>query len=506
MTRMDDKPASAAFSKGDQGSRLLSAAVLFALAVLPILLTPFPPSTDLPQHIAQVRLFKEALANPAGPYVIQWAAPNTLIYWLLLGLWALLPVEFIARAALILIVLAWVTSIHWLAMKKGRSQAAAVAASLLVFNQSFYWGFLNFLVGFPVFVIWFKLVSDDARRITWKRWTALAVMSFLLYGSHALWVAAGGVVLVLFGVLQKIRPRVLLLRISTMVPVGIVAMIWYPNMSAARSGAGFDVAAHWAPFFDRLGSFLDAAFGGVRGPVETVAFVFVLLWAGLSIYQNAARLRTQVDRDLLAVALFFAAVVLVFPDKFANTIFFSSRWFPAAMVFLLLALPAPRLRGVSVKAVALAVAAVFFLNATFFWRKYDRVELSGFRESLDSIPASSRVLGLDLVKESEFIKGRPFLQIFAYAQVYHGGELSFSFAEHYSGLVAYRIKRESKWTPGLDWHASKVKRSDFTSFDFVLVGGDATDFGILGKFGELAPVTATGNWRLYRIIKASVRN
>ena len=92
-------------------------------------------------------------------------------------------------------------------------------------------------------------------------------------------------------------------------------------------------------------------------------------------------------------------------------------------------------------------------------------------KSLDRIPASSRVLGLDLIKESEIIKGRPFLQLFAYAQVFKGCELNFSFAEHYSGLVAYKAKREVSWTPGLEWFAAKVKRSDFGFFDYVLANG-----------------------------------
>jgi hypothetical protein len=483
----------------DRKKRALIAAGLLALALIPILLVPFPPSTDLPQHIAQVRLFKEALANPGGPYVIQWLAPNNLIYVFLLVFWAVLPVGLIAPAALALVVFLWAAAIHGLAAGRGRSLAAAAVASLLIFNQSFYWGFLNFLMGFPVFVLWFSLATGEPRRPSWKNWLALAGTSFLLYAGHAVWFAAGGLWIVFGGVVKKNPVRTVLLQLTALLPCGVIALLWYPSLAASRATAGFDVAPHWSPVFDRLASVMDAAFGGIRGPAETVAFVFILLWAGLSVWQNRNRLRESVDRDLLAAAIFFLAIVVVAPDKFMNTIFFSSRWVPAALIFLLLALPAPSLRRPSPKTVALTVAVGFFLMTAFVWRRYGREDLAGFRDSLDRMTPSSRVLGLDLIKESEYIKGRPFLQLVAYAQVLKGCEPNFSFAEHYSGLVAYRIRRDVRWTPGLEWFGEKVRRSDFAFFDFVLVNGEEKDHKTLSKFAELAPVTGTGNWRVYRV-------
>jgi hypothetical protein len=486
-------------AKRESGKRIPVTAAIFLLALIPILLAPFPPSTDLPQHIAQVRLLHEALASPGGPYVIQWLGPNNLIYLFLVFLWAVLPVGLVARAALALVVLLWVAAIHGLGAGEKRAAASVVVASLLIFNQSLYWGFLNFLVGFPVFVLWFFLTARGKRRDSWGYWAALAGTALLLYESHALWFAAGVVWLVLIGVLKKTPFRAILWRLTALVPCGLISLMWYPRLSALRATAGFDVAAHWSPVFDRLASFLDAAFGGVRGPLGTLAFVFVLLWAGLSVWQNRDRLGRAVDRDLLAAALFFLTFVVAAPDKYMNTIFFSSRWFPPAMIFLLLALPAPAFRRLSARTAALAAAAVFFLTTAASWRTFETRELSGFSASLERLPASPRVLGLDLVKESDDFKDRPFLQLFAYAQVFRGGELNFSFAEHYSGLVAYRTKRDILWTAGLEWHAEKVKRSDFAFFDFVLANGEEKDHRALSSFAELSPVILSGRWRLYRV-------
>ncbi len=141
----------------------------------------------------------------------------------------------------------------------------------------------------------------------------------------------------------------------------------------------------------------------------------------------------------------------------------------------------------------------FFLITAIAWHKYATEDLSGLRESLDRLPVSSRVLGLDLFKESRIIKGRPFLQLFAYAQVFKGCELNFSFAEHYSGLVAYKTKRQVSWTPGLEWFAAKVKKTDFAFFDYVLVNGPEADHKTLSSFRELSPMTLSGRWRLYKV-------
>jgi hypothetical protein len=254
-------------ARSGQKTRVIVAAGLFVLAILPIVLTEFPPSTDLPQHIAQVRLFLDTLKSPGGPYVIQGLAPNNLIYLFLLIFWSVLPVAYVGPAVLVLIVFLWIAAIFLLAAGKGRSTEAAILAFLLVFNQSFYWGFLNFMMGFPVFVLWFALTTGDARNRSWKLYAGLVGTSFLLYGSHALWLAAGGAWLVLIGLLKRIKVKEFFLRLATLIPCGVVALLWYPQLSLARAASGFDVAPHWSPLFDRLSSFADAAFGGIRGPV-----------------------------------------------------------------------------------------------------------------------------------------------------------------------------------------------------------------------------------------------
>ena len=133
------------------------------------------------------------------------------------------------------------------------------------------------------------------------------------------------------------------------------------------------------------------------------------------------------------------------------------------------------------------------------WYLFEERELSGLQASLKMLPEKQRVLGLDFVKRSEFLKGRPFLQVFAYAQVFKGGDLNFSFAEHASGIVRYKNPRKSSWTQSLEWSAERVNYRDFQFFDYALINGNAITHSWALSFELLEPVTENGRWRLYRI-------
>src|SRR5262249_49138015 len=96
--------------------------------------------------------------------------------------------------------------------------------------------------------------------------------------------------------------------------------------------------------------------------------------------------------------------------------------------------------------------------------------------------------------------GRPFLQGFAYAQVFRGGELNFSFAEFAPMAVVYKTQRARPWTRGLEWFAEGVMPSDFAYFDFAIVNAQpAQHAAFLATLPKLTPVTGEGRWRLYRI-------
>ncbi len=90
------------------------------------------------------------------------------------------------------------------------------------------------------------------------------------------------------------------------------------------------------------------------------------------------------------------------------------------------------------------------------------------------------------------------MQAFAYAQAIQGGRLSFSFAEHYNGIVV--TDSIGDWTPSLEWGAELVRFEDFDSFDFACVNATEQVHAFLSTLPVLRPVTAGGRWRLYKCV------
>jgi len=486
-------------------SKIIWLFLILILSSLPFLTFSFPPSTDLPQHVSQIRLFLEAIKNMDGPYAIQWVAPNNLIYAFLGMAWALFRPEIVGRIVLWFITLAWIVSIYCLAARRERSREAGVLACLLLFNHAFYWGFLNFLIGWPIFVLWFLLtIKNKQNSLRLGSFLFSLMIAFLLYESHALWFAVGFIWLVIISLIERISLRIFIFRFASLLPIVLISAIWYPSLSTFRETAGFDVAPHWytSPFARLNPSWLlNSALGGIQGLAETVIFCFLIGWILLGVWENRKQLKGVIDWKMLTVAGLFLAIAFLAPDKYMNTICFSSRWFPCGVIFLILALPAPLTKTSLRRFVSLALFAGFIVTTFLAWNNFEKIELSGLKDALDKIPNSSHVIGLDFVKQSEFIKGRPFLQIYSYSQVLKGGELNFSFAEHSSGIVTYKSPRQIQWTRGLAWFAEHIKKSDLRYFDYALINGKEEVHKTFSSFKELSQINPTGRWRLYRIRK-----
>lgn len=466
--------------------------------LLPFLFVAIPPVTDLPQHLGQVILFGQAVSGQSEILAVNWFAPGNLVYVLLGATSLVFDPPLSGRIAMAILVLLWVGAIFVLAAAQKRPVESAVLGSIVVFNMSFYWGFINFMIGWPVFVLWLIYTSRPTGR---RNGIILFVLSVLLYASHALWFAAAMLWLPVNALATRRPWKDMLFGAASALPVLILAVVWFPTLASSRAVAGADTAAHWynPPWVRFSPSYLvDGIFGGIRGAMEPFAATIILLWIAAGVVTHRRHLWSLVDKRLLACALLFVLVMVLGPNKFVNTILFSKRWFPCAVLLLLLALPAPAGRPLTRLAAALSLVLVFSFGTVRAWRSYERVELSGLMTALDTLPPRQRVLGLDFVKASAYIKGRPFLQTFAYAQVFKEAGLNFSFAEHASGLVRHREPRPYDWTPGMTWAPERATAEDFGYFDYVLINGKPDVHTRLSGLDVIRPITAAGRWRLYK--------
>ena len=484
--------------------RLGMAGLAAALLLLPFLFATWPPATDLPQHLAQIHLLQQVLDGHGDLYTINWFAPNNLIYVPVAAAQAVFTAPLSGKVVMLVLVLMWVGTLHLVAARLNRPLAGAVLVTPLVFNLSFYWGFLNFLVGWPFFLL---LVGQGRGRPGLGGGLVTLLLLMLLYASHALWFVVGCLYLVAVAWLHRDEGRRLVLRLWPVLPVGLLSLFWYRGLSASRQTAGFDTAPHWDTMpWERLAParLVDALLGGIKGPVEPLLAVVLLAWVAAALITNRGRLKEAGLPRLLAGAGVFGLIFLVAPDRYMNTIYFAQRWFPCAVTLLVVGLPVPALPRPAwhprlLRGVVLLVVLLFSLGTARTWRQFDRQEMSGLAEALQRLPRQQMVLTLDLVKASDYLKGRPFVQTGAYAQVLDDATIGFSFAEHYSGIVSYREKRNAPWTPGLEWFAERAKGKDFTHFDYVLVNADAETHAQFQAQGVGHPLTSAGRWRLYQV-------
>jgi hypothetical protein len=477
--------------------RLLLAIGCCLLAALPFLLVKFPPITDLPQHAAQIRLFGEAIGQPDSPYKIQWITPYSLVYTVLGASWGIFGPENAGRFGMLIIALLWIVMLHLLSARLKRPPLAAALASLLFFGHIMYWGFYQFAFGWPLFIGFLLVLRSKFRSRAQEAVVFLGTWT-ILYFAHILWffLAVGWLGVTHFFLRRDIKT--LIFRAAGALPFFALAVVWYPNLASY----GFKSQTIWAtiPFERLLPAWLaDASFGGLKGSMESVFFGLIVVWILLAWLPNRREFLAKSDRTLLLLAAFLLFLALILPDKHTNTIRFCQRWVPPALAFLLIGLPEIKIRKSALTAAVFASLLAFFTLTSVSWIAFERSELSGLSESLKALPQKPRVIGLSYLKESAIVRGRPFIQVFSYAQVYRGGELNFSFADFGPSLVIYREPRRLPWTSGLEWFPERAKKSDLLCFDYAVVSGDERLHEAISKDATLVPETRGGRWRLYKI-------
>lgn len=485
---------------GAQGlPRWILAALCCASAAVPFLLVEFPPITDLPQQSAQIRLFLETLyGQDGGQYTIQWFTPYSLSY-LLLGLsWALFGPANAGRMAMLATGLIWAIAIHLVSFRRERPEATAVLGSVFFFNHVVYWGFYSFAIGWPAFLLWFSVTANESREgFSVRDGLILVLVALLLYLSHVLWLIAGLCWLGLYSLVFRQPVGKVARQAACLFPLVIAVIAWYPMF--AESSMATPPLWGTGPLERLSYSWLtDAALGGIHGPAEYVIFGCCIGWVGFGMLQNRGSLRSAIDWPMLVMSGMFFAFALFLPDKYMNTIRFAQRWMPVAAIAFVAAMPGPVLKPFTRQAATLVILVAFCLITAGAWHGFQHKELSGLNEALDSLPESPKVLGLSYVQQSEFVKGRPFIQVFAYSQVLKGGALNFSFAQFSPCLVIYKKPFVSPWTNGLEWFPTRATEADLRYFDFVLANGTEAIHRNIEAIPALAPVTSGGRWRLYR--------
>ena len=187
-----------------------------------------------------------------------------------------------------------------------------------------------------------------------------------------------------------------------------------------------------------------------------------------------------------------------------NTLNFAQRWTPLAFILLILALPAPRIDHFFRLSLASFMSIALLGTTLIAYRGFNRCDMKNYSNFIDQTRAQDRILQLDYVKTSTYIKSRPFLQLAAYFQAINNSKISFSFMQHGSGIVNYKVPPKLAWNHKLDWFAESLRITDLYHFDQVIINADDLLHDKLAAHFGLIPITATGRWRMYHIDPDSI--
>lgn len=475
--------------------------VVALFMIVPFLLVEFVPSADLAQHLSQYALWERMSLEGAPDLIMNWWQPNTLVYYLLSPFMAIFPAPLAGKLIMYFLALFWCWSIYVYCKAMRLSAGLIFFLSILSLNAVFYWGFISFYLSVPLLV----LFSLHVQRVSSHTFLSTALWFLVLFWAHSITFLAAVVIYAIYHLIcSKGDFSYLFIKALPALPVGLYSIFWFFDMYSYRLETGYGVEANWGTsLWSRL-SLQANDFGPLTvlpGEIDRlIAFVFIG-WGVVGGIQNGLA-RNSSSAFLMVGAVLLGLAYLFLPTKYVSTIGFNSRWFPVFLTFLILLMPAPSFKRWAGLEVVLPFLffVTLLLVTSLKWYEFDRYEMQGLSQSLEAIPKSSRVLGLDFVKVSPSFRGRPYLHMYAYAQAENGADINFSFARHGTSLISYSDSFEEQWTTGLEWFPEYTKKSDIEMFDYVIVNALPHYHKSLMQHPQLRYESGGSRWVLYKVI------
>ena len=470
--------------------------VLGILGVMSVLLFHWkvPPITDLLPHLNQVQAFWWAPKRADGLYQINWFAPNTFYYYILLLLCLVMPLLVAGKALWLGILALQMGGLLRLGRKLEAPYPLLLLALVLSFNLNFYWGFGNFLIAWSLF-LWYVQMEDLSIYLK-------SFLTILIVWSHVFFILP----LAVWQSLQWRRKKGTQRNPSEWISLAAVT-VWFAIWMALDFGPkSSGTIAYNYSLADRLSLvWLRASVqGSLQGWPEMVMAIVLVGVLVLPPLMEEATFKSQFQRRIYLVGAALLLVGLVSPDKGMNTVRASQRWIPLAFQAMVLATPRPtRLWWQRLYQLAVSTVAVCFLVATVLaWSRFQSEDASGLQEATADIPTNSRVLTLDFIGFGSIFLTRAVMHAGDLAQVEKGAIPNSTFADNPAAFV--RFARKRAYTQLLEWYPNQLRLSDLEQSDVALIGGPwkvQDEASHLGNLHPFRPINDGKYWHAYQIIK-----
>jgi hypothetical protein len=472
--------------------------VLCACASLALIWLPtYLPMTDLPQHAAQIAVWRD-YADPRFGYgeifEKQYFTPYLLGYSIARVVAAFASTLVAVKVTITLATLGLPLSLVRLNRALGLDPWWSLVGFAMAFGYSFAWGLLNYLVAIPLGVVFLAYAIEYARAPTRRNAIVVAVSTIVLFVAHGLVFAlcAGGAVL--FILATEPRPR----RLVPFAPAIAVAIAWTLFARTVERSAPMPTVYEYSPMrLVRLPALLVGLFADNYALAVGALLVTLMFVGGLRPVRERAR--------LLPLA-FFLVVYLALPRDVFDTSLLYTRVAVFAVPFFLVAcverepLVRPQLLRVAIVALVLGWLGMTGLRFAIFDSEARLVE-----PLFAKMEPGKRVRGLIFDRATTgYGESSPFLHFPAWYQAQKGGQMDYTFGHTKTALIRYRPgKRPYQNTDRPFWPHLFNPVTESASYDYFLVRAD-NPIGHMMFSRAPIPIAfegRSGNWWLYRRVE-----
>jgi hypothetical protein len=463
--------------KYDFGLCVLS--VFFVTLTLPCLVFRYLPMVDLPQHEAIVSIMLNLHKRSLGfdSYYV-WAPTRTLYvapYMLAIAVAKLTQLRFAMHVVVFCVALSYPLGVLLCLRTLGRPAYLGFLAFPLVYNQTFFWGFIHFN-----FAMGLAFATIAALVGSWSKNKALlvAVLSMLTALSHVYGLLVLGAYVGLWILLGDRRAA--LRRLPALAPALAALVAWAVLLPRAH---GFWVFK-WSGVVNRWSKFPESIAGGWRDHTEALFLcglvVLIMAFSRSSAPITISRWKALSDhqRVMWTFIVLNVALYLSMPELSIAANMTSFRHAEMAALALPLTVSARDAAAAPnwMRLCLVVLACGVVMSSWYHFNRFDK-EARSFDALVSAVPERSRVVQLTYDRHGRVARAPVYVHFAAYVHAEKGGYLAMNFPARFWNIpVAVRADVELPAVPqGLEWNPLLFGKPCLNEyFDHVIVRASRT--------------------------------
>jgi hypothetical protein len=479
-------------------------ALLFSVAFW---VTPFPPLTDYPQHVAVGALLRRMM-DPASPeralYDVNLVTYNGGFHVLIAALSFFVRPEVAGKLLMSVYPPAFAFASLALVRVAERPLWYAFLALPITFSFVVGWGFANYTLALPFVLIAFSFWLRAARGESGQLWKVMLASAFLSY-THVLATLCLCVMIGITGLAAFARSRDgIAERLVTLakLPIAVWPAVCWSIVVFVRNR--YSPHANWEGWDDGIDDPLwykllhATAYAVGNFSDHTDQFLLAVAVAVVIVMWQWPREKTPPDPDMKRLAITFGVLYCVIPKVFIATWFIFERFPPFFWVFTVAAAPVASASFALtryLKPLGIAVALAASMNTVIHLGSIpDAADADAI---IDDIPEGKRVVAVTWSNTgTPVILREMWVHMLAYYQARRSGLIGYSFAKFESMPVHYAIGKVPPIIPGgMEWDGGK--------YDPFSAAGRYWDT-VLVRTPDSAPQDDP-RWRTFRSVAPEVR-